>query len=190
MRWVSPLEDHKCREYKDGAFLRALGRSQDAPALSKFWPSGGPVWDGLAVVKQLTAGRDAIILVEAKSYPSEVRGGGCKATPKPRLKIETALDATAAWLAVRRPASWTGALYQSANRIAHVYFLREKLGLEAYMVNVCFVGDPRMPTTEETWRQAKQAFRSDLGIADVAVPWLIDVTLPAANREELVHPGE
>lgn len=83
-----------------------------------------------------------------------------------------------------------GKLYQSANRIAHMYFLRELLGLEAYMVNVCFTGDPRTPTTEKEWETAKADFAKHLGICDVATPWLADVFLRAASRAELVTSSE
>jgi len=185
VEWISPLEGDGFREYKDGAFLKSVGLERRRKELRAFWPSGGPVWDGLARLKHSTR-EDVVVLIEAKSYPDEVRGNGCQASSASRRKIETALDATARWLRMERPPSWMGALYQSANRMAHVYFLRERLGVEASMINICFVGDPRMPTTEEAWKKEKDDFRRDLGIEAVPTPWLIDVYLPAASRAELV----
>jgi hypothetical protein len=69
-----------------------------------------------------------------------------------------------------------------------VYFLRERLGIEAYMVNVCFVGDPRRATTAEQWETAKVEFRKQLELEGVATAWMVDVLLPAASREELLAP--
>lgn len=204
IEWVSPIEKVEpgrkkgFAEYKDGAFLRALGLRAHRAKLKEFWPSGGPVWDGLA--KIVRPGSDAIgyVLIEAKSYPGEVLGGGCKAAPgsDSRRKIEASLAAASRWLGHEnqtwetRAKSWIGKLYQSANRIAHVYFLRKLLGLEAYMVNVCFTDDPRTPTTEEDWEKAMVDFAKQLGISDVATPWFADVFLRAASRAELVTSSE
>ena len=187
VEWVSPLESEKFGEYKDAAFLSALGLGSHAAALHTFWPRGGPVWDGLARVKRSTNAQDAVVLVEAKSYPTEIVGKGCQAGPESRPTIEGALDETARWLGVSRPDTWTGGLYQSANRIAHVYFLRERLGIEAYLVNLCFAGDPRKPTTPGEWDKANDLFRRQLGLDGVPTPWLIDIILPAARREELLE---
>lgn len=204
IEWASPLEKVEpgrkkgFAEYKDGEFLRALGLRAHRAKLKEFWPSGGPVWDGLA--KIVRPGSDAVgyVLIEAKSYPGEVLGGGCKAAKDStsRATITASLAAASRWLGEEthawetRAESWMGKLYQSANRIAHVYFLRELLGLEAYMVNVCFIGDPRTPTTEKEWETAKVDFAKQLGISDVATPWLADVFLSAASRAELVASSE
>ena len=200
LQWESPLEkpdpgrQKGFSEYRDGAFLRALGLEDHHASLKKFWPKGGPVWDGLARI--VRPGSDAIgyVLVEAKSYPGEVFGGGCKAIEGSRSHetIAESLAATSLWLGLSAaPESWMGKLYQSANRIAHVYFLREQLGLEAYMVNVCFTGDPHRnyATTAAQWDTAKRDFRVQLGLLDVETPWLVDVVLPAASRDELRSPS-
>lgn len=186
VEWLSPVETDGFSEYKDAAFLGAMGLSDHVGALRAFWPSGGPVWDGLARVKRASSDKHLLILVEAKSYPAEVEGNGCQATSPAKERIEQALDVTAKWLGVQRPSSWMGALYQSANRIAHVYFLRERLGLDAVMVNVCFIDDPRRPTTAESWNNAKIDFRKRLQLNEAVTPWLVDVFLSAAAREELL----
>lgn len=202
IEWASPLERiEKGRkkgfaEYRDGAFLRALGLGTHRPALKAFWPSGGPVWDGLAKIVRPGTGAVGYVLVEAKSYPAEVLGGGCKATKESRATITASLAAASRWLGEEshtwetRAESWMGEFYQSANRIAHVYFLRERLGLEAYMVNVCFTGDPRTPTTEAQWVAAKGEFSKRLGIVGAATPWLVDIFLSAASHSEPVIPSE
>lgn len=101
IRWVSPLESERFIEYQDRAFLRAVGLDHLASQLSGFWPSGGPVWDALAAVEfRKYPGVKGVMLVEAKSHPPEVYGGGCKASPRSRKKIEAALSETKRWLGV------------------------------------------------------------------------------------------
>ena len=188
IRWVSPLEKKNFREYRDGAFLQAIELSEHRAALQKFWPKGGPVWDGLAIVSFGKDRADAILLIEAKSYPEEVRGSGCQATPDSdsRRQIESSLSQAAEWTGVARKASWIGALYQSANRIAHTLFLRKTLGCEAYMMNVCFVDDPRRSTSEAAWVRANEAFKDELGLSHVDTPWLMTILVPAASRADLL----
>lgn len=184
--WVSPVPP-EFGEFKDGAFLRALGLEAGRSALRQFWPQGGPVWDGLAIVG-LPDGQKTYVLVEAKSYPDEVIGSGCQAVEggPSRILIESSLNATATWLGVPLKEVWLGDLYQSANRLAHVYFLREKLGKDARLVNLCFENDPHRPTTRTAWDDAHSTFKASLGLTGVQVPWLAEVYLPAADRSELL----
>jgi hypothetical protein len=193
LEWVSPLEARGFKEYHDDEFLRQLGCEYLSGDLREFWPASGPRWDGLAMAP-LVAARP-VILVEAKSYPREVLGGGCKATDevravKARTRIANALKATAAYLGVTDPdhvaddSHWMGPLYQYANRLAHAVFLR-KQGLDAYMVNVCFTDDPHRPTTEAEWQKVCTSLTGQLGLP-YRPDWLADVTLPARDRSELL----
>lgn len=191
MTWLSPIQKSRYREFRDAAFLGTLGLGYYAKLLRDFWPKGGPVWDGLGVIARANCLKDAIVLVEAKSYPAEVLGNGCMAeeNSEARKTISASLDATARWLGKSsRPDSWMGELYQSANRLAHLYFLRERLGLEAYMVNVCFSHDqhPRRATTVEQWETAKLDFRRRLELDGMTTPWLVDITLATPRPEELL----
>ena len=188
VRWLSPIEAGRYREYRDGAFLRAIGQESARAELRQFWPSGGPVWDGLAQIVSDAPGGHSTFLIEAKSYPEEVHGSGCQATAgsDALATIRRSLDKTAEWLGIKRTPAWEGRLYQSANRIAHLYFLREVLKLNAYMVNVCFLDDPRRPTSIEAWNVAHTTFRAELGIPVEGLPWLADIIVPAANRAELL----
>jgi hypothetical protein len=79
-------------------------------------------------------------------------------------KIQTALDATKTWLGVFPDVDWPGRLYQSANRYACLYFLREISGVQAFLVNVYFVGDLRTPTTRENWDAAIGGVNRELGL--------------------------
>lgn len=178
--WVSPLQAHKYLEYRDKEFLKAVGLEGRAGDLAEFWPNRGPVWDALAVTKARTSGGvSGVILVEAKSYPKEVYGTGTAASESSRRTIEAALDRTAAWFGVARSANWTGPLYQSANRLAHLYFLREVIRTPAWLINICFIDDPHVRTTGAAWRIAADQIKSDLGLAGAKLPYCADVFLMA-----------
>jgi len=174
IRWVSPLAADTYSEYQDSEFLERVGLGGLSSRLREFWPRGGPCWDALAKVK------GGCVLVEAKSHVPEVYGGGCGASAESRQKIQAALDATKAWLGVSRDVDWTGRLYQSANRYACLYFLREIAAVQAFLVNVYFVGDPISPTplTREDWDAAIGFVNRELGIVH-AVPHSSSVFLPA-----------
>jgi len=147
LRWVSPLEKDKFAEYQDSAFLKACGFEELSADLRRFWPRGGPVWDALACVDygEVHTGK-GVLLVEAKSHPPEIYGSGCQASPKSRRKIEEALLLAKRWLGIKENIDWTGPLYQSANRFAHLYFFREIANVPAWFVNIYFLNDPHSPT--------------------------------------------
>ena len=45
--WLSPRAEDNYAEYRDQAFLDLLGITLPKISLSDFWPSRGPVWDGV-----------------------------------------------------------------------------------------------------------------------------------------------
>ncbi len=173
VHWVSPLAADTYSEYRDWEFLERVGLGRLAPRLRKFWPRGGPCWDALARIE------GGCLLVEAKSHVPEIYGGGCEASPRSKKKIQAALDATKAWLGVSPDVDWTGRLYQSANRYACLYFMRE-IGVQAFLVNVYFVGDPISPTplTRENWNAAIGGVNQELGLVR-EVPYSAAVFLTA-----------
>lgn len=61
---------------------------------------------------------------------------------------------------------WTSTFYQYANRIAHLYFLRQQNGVRAHLVNVYFTGatDVDGPATQEEWRGAITVVEAYLGL--------------------------
>src|SRR6185437_4504553 len=187
-RWVSPHESDGYREYKDREFLTATGPCHSQNHLSEFWPNGGPRWDALASVE---SGGGGVLLVEAKSHIPEMYAGKCKATSAISLQmIDSSISRAKNWLAVDNAINWlgqyhysykgqmrSGSLYQMANRIAHLYFLREILGINAWFVNLCFIDDPHSPTAQTEWNLGLAEAKKNMGIA--AVPFAADVFLPA-----------
>jgi hypothetical protein len=184
IEWVSPVARNRYAEYRDEEFLEWVGYPDLAGTLSTFWPSGGPCWDALARVHWKDPDpRPGIILVEAKSYPEEMQNEkGCRASEPARSQIAESLAKAKSWCRAERAGDWMGPLYQYANRIAHLYFFRELEDVPAFLVNLCFVADPRKPTSISEWQVALQNARATLGIrADT--PFAADVFLDAISQE-------
>jgi len=189
-QWVSPLEASRFREYRDGDFLRALGFGRLQAELVEFWPARGPCWDALAVIDR-EGRRPGVLLVEAKSYAGEIRGGGSRGQGDSRKKIVRALALTQRWLGLPEDGeAWTGELYQTANRLAHLYFLR-RARIDAWLVNLLIVGDPRSPTTRPTWDRALRSVDMELGLPSArnrrALSFCGKAFLPGRDRAELAR---
>jgi hypothetical protein len=188
--WVSPFARDNYMEYRDGDFLRAVGLGEFTGELASFWPSGGPSWDALGIISDPSQKmRPNIVLVEAKSHLTEIYGSGCQAGLHSRELIEKSLVEAKDWCSASKDADWTGALYQSANRLAHLYFIRERLGRLAWLVNLCFIGDPIGPADQGAWEAELKKVNVSLGI-NSEVPFVIDVFLPALDFIENYEPIE
>ena len=163
-RWVSPLADDY-REYQDKRFLEVLGLGSLSDRLKAFWPRGGPVWDGLATVPGAHA--TGVILLEAKSHEREAMSDsyGCRAKGNGRRTIETSLTAVRGALGVRADADWLGPLYQPANRLAHLHFLRAN-GVETWLVFLYFTGDADQqgPISATGWTGTLSRIEEGLGL--------------------------
>jgi len=175
IRWVSPLAADGYCEYRDEEYLEIIGARHLSPKLREFWPRGGPCWDALA---RLDGG--GCVLVEAKSHFPEVYGTGCGASGGSLALIRSSLARTQEWLGVSPDADWLGRLYQSANRLAHLYFLREIGKVDAFLANVYFTGDPHSPTTRQQWDEGVRTVSDELGIAS-PVPYGVAVFLEAVQ---------
>jgi hypothetical protein len=193
LEWRSPLAADSYREYWDAAFLRCLGLDDHVDALARFWPSGGPHWDALALVRLPDDDAPGVLLVEGKSYPNEMlKGSGTTAADgsASRTLIEKSLAWTQGCVGIpMNTAAWTGTLYQNANRLAHAHWLRSR-GVRAWLVHLLFTGDPHGPTTDEEWEKAVAKADEGLGLGDVEVPLAAHVLLPAGTREELLGAPE
>jgi len=186
--WISPLEKDNFVEHQDSAFLKVCGIESLKGALRSFWPRGGPVWDALASIEfEKDKNQKGIILVEAKSHPPEIYGGGMRAKAEDsKEKIEKALNNTKMWLGVSPDMDWTGSLYQYANRMAHVYFFREIVNVPAWLVNIYFINDPHSPTDYAEWQRALMEVKTDLGISRLKISYMADIFLEAQDRSKLM----
>ena len=161
INWRSPLQTDDYAEYRDEDFLKRLGvLGKITYPLSDFWPDNGPQWDALGV------SGDEIILVEAKANIPEMVSPGTKAGTSSRRKIKNSLDEVKKYLSVSDSIDWTGTFYQYVNRIAHLYYLREKNQIEARLLFIYFINDVtvRGPKTKDEWLGAIQTMECYLGL--------------------------
>jgi hypothetical protein len=133
-------QDDDYAEYRDRAFIERLGVTLEQTPLNAFWPRGGPVWDGLA-----RTDRGQVVLVEAKAHiPEGVTSPMGAKSPQSVEMIQSSLAETKAYLRSNTPADWTQIFYQYANRLAHLYFLRVKNDVDAYLLMLYFYNDSEM----------------------------------------------
>lgn len=159
IEWKSPLAGDDYAEYRDGDFLRVLGLEDHEKELKAFWPTRGPQWDALA---KTSDGR--YLLIEAKAnIPETLSRCGAK-DEKSKARINKSIKQTREFLKVKDPHDWNN-FYQYANRLAHLYFLREMLGMKAHMVFVYFCNDhTHIPTTCEQWQGALTLQKNLMGL--------------------------
>jgi hypothetical protein len=161
--WVSPLKQDDYAEYRDTDSLKQLGLPELTEKLTHFWPKNGPQLDALGK----TSDGKAYFLIEAKANVPELVSF-CGAKDKESLKtISTSLAETQRWLNCREPCiDWKCGFYQYANRLAHLYFLREKAHKEAYLIFLYFVADlTHICTSREAWDSALKLQKKLMGLS-------------------------
>jgi hypothetical protein len=146
--WLSPIADDEYAEYQNQAFLDLLGIKVPKVSLSDFWPSRGPVWDGLG---KSDSGK--VFLVEAKSHISEVLSPKTGAGVKSLRQIKKSLNETKAFLHSNSEHDLASIFYQYTNGLAHLYLLRALNEVPAYLVFLYFVNDKDMngPRSVDEW---------------------------------------
>jgi len=160
--WRSPLQSDDYAEYRDGDFLRRLGiLNKMKYPLINFWPDYGPQWDALGVSD------DEIIVVEAKANIPEMVSSGTGAKNSQSInKIRNFLGEVKKYLNIDNGIDWTGIFYQYVNRIAHLYYLREKNQIKAHLLFIYFINDVIVngPKTKSEWLGAIQTMECYLGL--------------------------
>jgi hypothetical protein len=160
--WRSPLQSDDYAEYRDEDFIKRIGKlNRIKYSLSDFWPNNGPQWDALGVSD------DEIILVEAKAnIPEMVSFGTGAKNPQSIKKIKNSLDEVKKYLSVSDNIDWTETFYQYVNRIAHLYYLREKNQIKTHLLFIYFINDitVRGPKTKDEWLGAIQTTECYLGL--------------------------
>jgi hypothetical protein len=159
--WKSPVGP-RFKEYRDGQALKLIGvRKLPRKELADFWPNRGPVWDGLGV-----SSGGKLVLLEAKANIPEAASPRTKAKGKSLQRIEAALTEARTHYAPKAKASWSGALYQYANRLAFHYLLSAVNELPSRLVFLDFYNatDVKGPETIEEWRGATRLIHALLGV--------------------------
>jgi len=179
IQWLSPLESDSYAEYSDETFLHRLEIRLYKTPRGKFWPPRGPQWDALG-----RAYPGKVLIAEAKSHTSELRGNGTAAQGRNAQLIRASLDATKKYMGVDSSIDWAASrYYQYANRLAHLYLLRVLNDLPAYLITLYFLNDQEMdgPTEISEWESAIADERRELGIPSsnrldrYIIPAFIDV---------------
>ncbi|BAD40294.1 conserved domain protein [Symbiobacterium thermophilum IAM 14863] len=163
--WVWPLATNGYRENRDVTYLDALGLADLTPRLAEFWPSDGPVWDGLAQVSG-RHGIRGVLLLEARSHVQEITGPGYQVGRESLERMQQRLEQVKAVLGADPAADWVGKYYQAASRIAHLYFLNILAQVPAWLVNLHFVGDREQsgPQTVAEWEVSFKSLDTALGL--------------------------
>ena len=161
VEWRSPLASDDYAEYRDQAFLDLLDVKLEKEPLTQFWPNGGPQWDALAMT---SSGK--LLLVEAKSHVSEMISSFHAKSENSKARIIQSLEDTRNYLNSKANVDWFQGFYQYTNRLAHLYLLREKNNLPAYLINIYFLNDAEVngPSTIQEWEGAIKLLKSYLGI--------------------------
>ena len=95
-----------------------------------------------------------------------VSPGTSAKNPQSIKKIKNSLDEVKKYLSVRDSTDWTGTFYQYVNRIAHLYYLREKNQIKAHLLFIYFINDVTVhgPKTKDEWLGAIQTMECFLGL--------------------------
>ena len=131
------------------------------------------------------------MLVEAKANIPEIFSSPLGATDKNSISlIQNSLNETKEYLNSKSSAEWTKYFYQYCNRLAHLYFLRVKNKLDAYLIFIYFVGDISVegPKTKEEWLGALKVIKLVLGINKKhrLSPYIIDLFIDVSNPNKFL----
>ena len=148
--WMSPKKEDEFAEYRDKDFLESLGIKGCQSRLFEFWPKGGPQWDALGKLKN-----KFYFIVEAKANIPEITSSCQAISENSKTKINKSIIQTKQFLNISSGQNWLNGFYQYANRLSHLYFLRELCGVNAYLIFVYFCNDAtHIPTSIEQWHGA------------------------------------
>ncbi len=150
IEWVSPKKEDEFAEYRDKDFLKILGIEKYHLKLSEFWPKRGPQWDALGKLKN-----KYYFIVEAKANIPELISVSHAKSKNSITKIQNSITHTKQFLNATSGQNWLRGFYQYANRLCHLYFLRELCGENAYLIFVYFCNDyTHISTIREQWNGA------------------------------------
>jgi hypothetical protein len=179
VEWLSPLKTDDYAEYQDEDFLKLLGIELPRRSLKSFWPARGPVWDGLA-----RSSSHAALLIEAKANLPELESPASEASPESAALIAQSMDEAKPAFGAPKSAEWTKTYYQYANRLAHLYFLRECNKVDAFLVFLYFTGakDVGGPAGKSEWTDAIRAAHQALQIGEgTLTPFVVDLFIDVSN---------
>ncbi len=151
IEWLSPTLADDFAEYYDNEFLDKLGidKNKLIVSLNDFWPISGPRWDGLGKTNT-----KKYFLIEAKAHIEEAVDYNTGATSQLSIDlIKKSIDNTKQFYSDNTKSYWQMPFYQYANRLAHLYYLKELNHLNAYIIFIYFCNAPDVDiiTNKDEW---------------------------------------
>jgi hypothetical protein len=179
IQWLSPLKADEYAEYRDGDFLDRLCL-KPLYKLTRFWPRIGPQWDAFGIRSD-----GAIILVEAKSHPSELTSNMEAKVPSSISKISDAFKLTKEHYEVGDEFDWTKNYYQYENGIAFLYYLNEKNKKPTFLLFLYFVNDYTMdaPLSVSEWKYKISRVKSKLGILGKSINNIAEIFIDVKKKD-------
>lgn len=145
IEWFSPIKETGYEEYVDDTFwsgclqpgAKSFWVGLQKPA--RFWPKGGPNWDGLAVLTK-TDGKKVLLLFEAKAHSYELKSS-CGAVDASSLsEIKGRIEQAFREARIDCENDPLKNYYQFSNRFAYISTLRKSI--DACCIYLYFANDP------------------------------------------------
>jgi len=151
IEWLSPIIKDDFAEYYDEEFLDRLEifKNKLQIPLREFWPKSGPRWDGLG-----RTNTNKCFLIEAKAHIEEAVDYSTGATSELSIDlINNSIDKARKFYSDSKMSYWQKPFYQYANRLAHLYYLKELNQVNAYLIFIYFCNAPDVdkPTNKDEW---------------------------------------
>lgn len=151
IEWLSPILNDEFAEYYDEEFIDRLGidKNKLLIPLNDFWPKSGPRWDGLG---KTNTGK--YFLIEAKAHIDEAVDYSSGATSEISIDlIKNSIEKAKGFYSDNKKAYWQMPFYQYANRLAHLYYLKELNNINAFVIFIYFCNAPDVdsPANSDEW---------------------------------------
>jgi hypothetical protein len=179
VEWLSPLATDDYAEYQDEDFLTLLQLELPRRSLKSFWPARGPVWDGLA-----RSSSGSVLLIEAKAHISELESPASGASPESAARIARSLGEAKPAFGAPMSAEWSKTYYQYANRLAHLYLLRERNQVDAFLAFIYFTGaiEVQGPAERSGWTGAIRTAHEALQVGTRPLtPFVVEVFIDISH---------
>jgi hypothetical protein len=179
-QWLSPMESDRYRLAPSADFLRAAGLSDQTSWFDRNWSRLGACWDAVGLLPRGGTLPQGVLLIEAKGRLEEIDDPSSRLTARSGALIQETFHETRQWLNALETEDWTGSLYRTANRLAHLHLLRNHLDVPAWLVQVYFLNDPAGPASRTDWLPVIAGVHARLGLCR-RPPFTLDVFLPALH---------
>lgn len=125
-----------------------------------------------------------------KGEPKGVEIPGTKAGEQSLALINQSLDEVKTGLGIGAQIDWTKTYYQYANRVAHLYYLRELNEIKAFLINVFFIGDHSVngPASIKEWQVPIEQTKKLLWLdhPNILQPYMFDLFIDVHSMKGII----